>query len=672
MAALSKLREELAQTFLAALNQGQLPWQKCWSQALPVNAITGKKYRGINTLVLSYYGDRRGYTDTRWCTYNQAQEKGWQVRKGSKGVKVEYWACYDTKEKKLLSWDDVRQKLKVDPDYEKHLQLRCRTYTVFNGEQIDGIPAPERRPSTDIGALREQRDTLIRNMGIGYQEQGIRAYYSPGMDTVKLPPEATFDDTYSYMATFLHECGHASGHESRLNRDLTGGFGSESYAREELRAEIASAFTAQSIGLQLTDEQLRYQTELHIAYVQGWSKILQDSPEELFRAIKDAEAISDYLIEKGEFNMEQLFKTETVQQRKIMEWLVDQGITGADISDAQLISPALVRLTNPAGQYMDVYCGEDHAVRILDVSEEREAELQRLFWDETNEPETQEWREELTADETAMVEQWDLQTAKGFSQLATEILERNTAPEQIKVAIESTDDYVDTNFHAELTDIDQQNPDGSWGTVVEHYRLVKIGDTGHIEVLDKDLVFDTRAQAKAVADSIPYARLVDYNTLVHEAARGLSEKHTLEATAVTGLKQDPEYIHSPAELLKLSQSYPGFTVEQLDEIGAGIRAGLTPEQLGYYARAEFNANQMNVLRFCVTDDLTPEQLAVIANPALESEQMDLIRAGFQSGMTMEQVSSIAQPGLTVEEVLEQYNAIQAELSAPEQVLTMGY
>lgn len=737
MATLSKVREELAQTFLDALNQGQLPWRKCWSQALPVNAVTGKTYRGINTLVLSWYGDHRSYTDTRWCTYNQAQEKGWQVRKGSKGVKVEYWACYDTKEKKLLSWDDVRRKLKADPDYEKNLQLRCRTYTVFNGEQIDGIPAPTQQPSTDIGTLRDKRDTLIRNMGIGYQEGGIRAYYSPGMDTVTLPPEATFDDTYSYMATFLHECGHASGHESRLNRDLTGGFGSESYAREELRAEIASAFTAQSLGLQLTDEQLQYQTEQHTAYIQGWSKILQDSPEELFRAIKDAEAISDYLIEKGDFNMEQLFKAETVQQRKIMEWLVDQGITGNDIAGVQLTGPAMVRLTNPAGQYMDVYCSEDYAVRILNVSEEREAELQDNFWNETNEPEDQEWREELTADEAAMVEQWDLQTAKGFSRLATEILGRNAPPEQIMVAIESTDDYTDANFHSELIDLDKQNRDGSWGTVVDHYRLVKIGDSGRIESLDRDLVFDTRAQAEAAATSIPYAQLVDYDTLVHEAGKSLTAKYTIEELSpgsydlrlrfhghgkiegysfpearpwqaqinrirevviekgiteigrnvlndypalekltrpkslqqtdphilrscpmlkeikYTGTKSEPS-VTSPHELMELAEKYPGFKVEQLQEISAGIHDGLTAEQIAYYARPEFGSVQMNALRYCATSGLTPEQLAVIANPAFGAVQMDVIRSSFQSGMTMEQVSSIAQPELTPNQMLDRY------------------
>lgn len=740
MATLSKAREELAQTFLAALNQGQLPWRKCWSQALPVNAVTGKTYRGINTLVLSYYGDRRGYTDTRWCTYNQAQDKGWQVRKGSKGVKVEYWACYDTKEKKLLSWDDVRQRLKADPDYEKYLQLRCRTYTVFNGEQIDGIPEPEQRPSTDIGTLRDKRDTLIRNMGIGYTEQGIRAFYSPGLDMVTLPPEASFDDTYSYMATFLHECGHATGHPSRLDRDLTGGFGSESYAREELRAEIASAFTAQSLGLQLSDEQLRYQTEHHTAYIQSWAGILRDAPDELFRAIKDAEAISDYLIEKGEFQMEQLFKAETVEQRKIMEWLVDQGITSADIGAVQLTAPAMVRLTNPAGQYMDVYCADDYTVRILDVSEEREAELQQLFWDESNDPETQEWREELTADEAAMVEQWDAQTAKGFSQMAQKILDHSPLQEQIMVAIESTDDYADTSFHAELTNLDQQNPDGSWGTVAERYRLVKIGDSGRIEPLDRELVFDTQAQAQAAADSIPYARLVDYDTLVHEAGEGLTAKYTLEelspgshdlrlrfhgygkvhgylfpenrpwqpqihrirevvvedgirevsdkvlsnmpalerlswphSTQGFGYQQlascpslrevaftgtPPAYapICTSTELAELAKKYPGFNAKQLDEIGTGLRDGLTEDQIAYYARPEFDGMQMNALRYSVTSvhGLNRQQLELIANPAFGAVQMDVIRSGFERGMTMEQVKSFAQPELTAQQMLDRY------------------
>lgn len=296
----NKLRADMAQKFLDALERHQLPWKACWQNARPENAITGMPYRGVNALFLSYWAGELGYEDSRWCTYNQAQEKGWQVRKGEHGQKVEYWAYFDLKEKKLLSWSDAKKLLKADPDYEKNLQLRSRVYTVFNAEQIDGMP-PMERNHTDIGALRGQRNRLLWNMELSYREEGSKAFYSPQTDMVTLPPESSFDDTYSYMSTFLHECAHATGHETRLNRDLSGGFGSESYAKEELRAEIASAFTAQAVGLCLTDEQLDSHMERHLAYVQSWAACLKEAPEELFRAIKDAEGISDYLISRGKF-----------------------------------------------------------------------------------------------------------------------------------------------------------------------------------------------------------------------------------------------------------------------------------------------------------------------------------------------------------------------------------
>ena len=302
MAKLNKVREELSQRFVEALSMGELPWHSCWQQAVPQNAVTGRKYHGLNALWLSYLAEKQGWTDPRWATYKQASEKGWQVRKGEKASYVEYWAYYDKEKKKLLSWPDARQIFREDPAYaEKNLQLSSRVFAVFNGAQIDGIPELPQSRGTDIGAIRQQRDTLIANMGIGYREQGQSAYYSLGSDTVTLPPEASFDSAYGYMATFLHECGHASGHPDRLNRDMTGGFGSESYAKEELRAEIASAFTAQALGLTASERDRELETRQHMAYIQNWAQAIQDAPEELFKALKDAEKISDYLIEQGEF-----------------------------------------------------------------------------------------------------------------------------------------------------------------------------------------------------------------------------------------------------------------------------------------------------------------------------------------------------------------------------------
>ena len=146
-------------------------------------------------------------------------------------------------------------------------------------------------------------------------------------------------------------------------------------------------------------------------------------------ATSSPKTLTDMTVIRGEENIirelaasEQLFKCNTVKQRKIMEWLVAQGITCGDVAASKLLGPALVRVTNPAGQYMDVYCDNANTVHILDVTAEREAELHSCFWEETNEPETQEWREDLTSDEAAMVEQWDETFAKAFSTMAQAIL----------------------------------------------------------------------------------------------------------------------------------------------------------------------------------------------------------------------------------------------------------
>ena len=114
MAATNKVREELAQAFLAALKEDHIPWRACWTQGRPYNAVSGRRYKGVNTLRLSMLADERGYTDPRWCTFQQAKERGWKVRKGEHAAKVEYWAMYDAEEKKLLSWDEATRMRRDD------------------------------------------------------------------------------------------------------------------------------------------------------------------------------------------------------------------------------------------------------------------------------------------------------------------------------------------------------------------------------------------------------------------------------------------------------------------------------------------------------------------------------------------------------------------------------
>lgn len=316
MAATNKVREELAQAFLAALKEDHIPWRACWTQGRPYNAVSGRRYKGVNTLRLSMLADERDYTDPRWCTFQQAKEKGWKIRKGEHATKVEYWAMYDVEEKKLLSWDEVKRMMRDDPDAADKLQLRSYISLVFNASQIEGIPVLQQRQATDIGDLRRQRDTLLENMHLAYREQGTRAYYSPMADMVTLPPEGSFDDPYSYISTFLHECGHATGHPSRLNRHIENHFGSEDYAREELRAEIASAFVSQELGLEMSQKAMDDHFDLHKAYIQSWIEALEKYPQELFAAIKDANSIANYLMEKGEFLQERSITEEKRQIRQ--------------------------------------------------------------------------------------------------------------------------------------------------------------------------------------------------------------------------------------------------------------------------------------------------------------------------------------------------------------------
>lgn len=300
------LREKIAQTFINALSEDTLPWRSMWTASQAYNAVNGKRYRGLNSLWLAFVAGNKGYKDPRWCTFNQAKEKGWNVKKGEKATGVEFWSVYDVKNRKKLSIGEANSIIAQDPDRKDDMRLVSRCYSVFNAAQIEGIPALEQVPCVvDVELVRAKRDVLLTNMDLAFHEGGDRAFYRPSDDSITMPPDVCFEDTYAYMSTFLHECGHATGASHRLNRPLDGFFGSESYAKEELRAEIASAFTAQALGFGNCGSVLTDAMDNHKAYIQSWIEVITDKPGELFAAIKDAERISDYLLEKGEFELDE-------------------------------------------------------------------------------------------------------------------------------------------------------------------------------------------------------------------------------------------------------------------------------------------------------------------------------------------------------------------------------
>jgi len=225
--------------------------------------------------------------DPRWMTYKQAQSVEAQVRKGEKGILVQYWKLNDK-----VPVKDGRGKPLRDADGNRvyrTIQLerpRVFSASVFNAEQIDGLPPLE------VKALdwdrHERAEATLKATGIEIRyDQANKAFYRPATDRIHLPPRDSFASADRFYSTALHEAAHGSGHSSRLDRDLAHPFGSEGYAKEELRAEIASLMIGDQLGIGHDPGQ-------HAAYVKSWVKILTDEPKEILRAARDADKITDY------------------------------------------------------------------------------------------------------------------------------------------------------------------------------------------------------------------------------------------------------------------------------------------------------------------------------------------------------------------------------------------
>jgi len=284
------LRQEVTDQIVEMLHSGTAPWQKPWkagSLGMPFNPTTENAYRGGNAIHLMATGLQQGYEDPRWLTYKQAVQNGWQVRKGEKGTHIEYWEYPSPKAAEVDTTDRP-----ADKPRDKDQRPIHRVYTVFNGQQIDGIPAyqPKQHPEWEVVQGAEQ---ILQNSGATVRhDRDDRAFYDRLNDRIHLPPKAAFQSPADYYGTALHELGHWSGHPERLARQtLTESyrFGDTNYAKEELRAELTSVFLAAERGIP-------HNTARHAAYVDSWVKALKDDKNEIFRAARDANRAADFLL----------------------------------------------------------------------------------------------------------------------------------------------------------------------------------------------------------------------------------------------------------------------------------------------------------------------------------------------------------------------------------------
>jgi antirestriction protein ArdC len=280
------LYQEVTDRVISELEKGSFPWVQPWGAAkaglgLPKNAATARRYSGINILILWGSVIEKGFRGQNWITFRQALTLGGSVRKGEKGTTV----CYADR---FIPKGEIARAAKTgdDPNAVPFL----KRFTVFNVDQCDGLPATA---FEDIAPLPDRdtiphAETLIAATGADFRIGGARSFYQTADDFIQVPPQPAFFQQIDYYRTCFHELGHWTGAKHRLARDHSGRFGSHPYAREELVAEMTSAFVCAALGITPTVR--------HTDYLANWLEVLKEDNRAIFRAASQASKASDFIL----------------------------------------------------------------------------------------------------------------------------------------------------------------------------------------------------------------------------------------------------------------------------------------------------------------------------------------------------------------------------------------
>ncbi len=284
----TSLYDDITNKIIGELEAGRFPWVQPWDTAtakaplaMPRNAATGRHYSGINVLILWGAVTEHGFPDQSWLTFRQALSLGGKVRKGERGTTVVY-ADRFTPEGEKSRARETGEKAQAIPFLKR--------FTVFNAAQCDGLPeeVAATAPPTPPGLIEPRVEALIRATGIDFRIGGNRAFYVPSQDFVQVPPPQAYFEPINWHRTALHELGHATGHASRLARDLSGTFSTKKYAFEELIAEINAAFCCASLGI--------VPTVRHADYIGSWLEVLREDHRAIVRAASQASKAADWIL----------------------------------------------------------------------------------------------------------------------------------------------------------------------------------------------------------------------------------------------------------------------------------------------------------------------------------------------------------------------------------------
>jgi antirestriction protein ArdC len=274
---IAALYESVTNRIIEEMKQGTVPWVKPWKSGkttgiMPMNAVTGRAYNGINIPLLWHSADVHAYQTNEWLTYQQAQKAGAQVRRGEKSTTVVFTKKLRIKDK--------------DTDEDKQIGM-LRTFAVFNTAQTDGLKATEQLPTNPTPIGNELVDAFIAATKADIRIGGNVACYVPSKDFIALPPIKAFETMESFFATALHELGHWTGAKHRLDRGLKDRYGTQGYAAEELAAELTAAFLCAHLEIK---GELR-----HADYIANWIELLKEYPRVMFAAASKASQAADYL-----------------------------------------------------------------------------------------------------------------------------------------------------------------------------------------------------------------------------------------------------------------------------------------------------------------------------------------------------------------------------------------
>ena len=280
--------QQVTRQIVAAIEAGAGTWRMPWhhdgsSSTRPTNVASGKRYRGANVLLLWIAAQAGGYGSGLWGTYRQWQAAGAQVRKGEKATTVVLW-----KEARSSDGDDDSGKEQAGDTGKGGRRLFARSFFVFNLAQVEGYaPKPEAR--LPEGARLTHAEAFLAHLGIPVTEGAFDAHYRVDLDRIFLPPFAAFATPADHVSTFAHEAAHASGSQNRLDRDLSGRFGSAAYAVEELVAELCASYVLADLGI------AHRPRPDHAAYLACWLEVMNSDARAIFTAAAKAQAAADWM-----------------------------------------------------------------------------------------------------------------------------------------------------------------------------------------------------------------------------------------------------------------------------------------------------------------------------------------------------------------------------------------